>query len=281
VIDWRDRNRDSAFPTVLGSGPPITSPHGHCANMGGEARGVDQLRRAVVERAKRGANLMKIMARGGANTPGTDPAGMQFDVAETRAVVDESHARGRLGVTAHAHSLAAIRNAVAAGVDGIEHCTFVTADGIDVADSVVADLVASGTTVCPTLGVVPGATPPPRVLEMMRKTGMSPGQRDQTVAGLHSAGVRIVSGSDGGISVGKPHGIMPEAVISLVDGGVSPAEALATATSLAAAACGLADRKGRVLAGYDADLVIVAGDPRVGVTALRDVRAVFLHGVRA
>jgi imidazolonepropionase-like amidohydrolase len=280
VIDWRDRNRVSALPTVLGSGPPITSPHGHCANMGGEARGVEQLRRAVGERAERGADIVKIMASGGANTPGTDPAGVQFGVEEIRAVVEESHARG-LGVTAHAHSLAAIKNAVAAGVDGIEHCTFVTADGIDVAGSVVADLVASATTVCPTLGAVPGATPPPGVLEMMRRTGLSLEQRGQTVARLHGAGVRIVSGSDGGISVGKPHGIMPEAVISLVDGGVSPAEALATATSLAAAACGLGDRKGRVRAGYDADLLVVEGDPRAGVTALRDVRAVFLRGIRA
>jgi imidazolonepropionase-like amidohydrolase len=115
---------------------------------------------------------------------------------------------------------------------------------------------------------------------MMRRTGLSLEQRGQTVAGLHGAGVRIVSGSDGGISVGKPHGIMPEAVISLVDGGVSPAGALATATSLAAAACGLGDRKGRVRAGHDADLLVVEGDPRAGVTALRDVRAVFLRGIR-
>ena len=177
VIDWRDRNRESAFPTVLGSGPPITSTRGHCWNMGGEARGVEQLRRAVVERAERGADIVKIMASGGVNTPGTDPAGVQFGVTEIRAVVDESHARG-LGVTAHAHSLAAIKNAVAAGVDGIEHCTFITADGIDVAGSVVADLVASGTTVCPTLGIVPGATPAPAVLEMMRKTGMSVSQTE-------------------------------------------------------------------------------------------------------
>jgi imidazolonepropionase-like amidohydrolase len=90
-----------------------------------------------------------------------------------------------------------------------------------------------------------------------------------------------VSGSDGGITVGKPHGILPESVIGLVDGGVSPAEALGTATSLAAVACGLAHRKGHVLAGYDADLVVVQGDPRSDITALRDVRAVFLHGIRA
>lgn len=279
VIDWRDRNRESSFPTVVGSGPPITSPRGHCWNMGGEARGIEELRRAVVERAERGVDIVKIMASGGANTPGTDPSSAQFSVDEIRAVVDEAHARG-LAVTAHAHSLDAIENAVAAGVDGIEHCSFVTATGIDLVSSVVADLVASGTTVCPTLGMVPGATPPPGVLELMRKTGMTYEARVRAVADLHHAGVRVVSGSDGGISVGKRHGILPEAVISLVDGGVPVADALATATSLAAAACGLADSKGRVLAGYDADLLVVLGDLSADIAALRNVEAIYLRGER-
>jgi imidazolonepropionase-like amidohydrolase len=65
VLDWRDRNRSNTeLPTVLGSGPPITSPNGHCANMGGEARGVEQLRQAVAQRAERGADIVKIMASG-------------------------------------------------------------------------------------------------------------------------------------------------------------------------------------------------------------------------
>jgi cytosine/adenosine deaminase-related metal-dependent hydrolase len=101
VIEWRDRNgRDSALPTVIGSGPPITSPKGHCWNMGGEAHGLTALRRAVQERADRGVDIVKIMASGGANTPGSDATRPQFTVEEIEAVVTEAHAAG-LPVTAH------------------------------------------------------------------------------------------------------------------------------------------------------------------------------------
>lgn len=73
VIDWRDRNRgDTGMPSVLASGAPITSPGGHCWNMGGQARGVDELCRAVQHRTERGVDIAKIMASGGVSTPGTD-----------------------------------------------------------------------------------------------------------------------------------------------------------------------------------------------------------------
>ena len=231
------------------------------------------------ERAERGADLVKIMASGGGNTPGTDAARPQFGVEELRVVVDQAHALG-LSVTAHAHALAAIENALAAGVDALEHCTFITETGVRVSHTVVARLVASGIPVCPTLGIAAGATPPPAVLEMMRKAGMSYDSQVRTAGELHRAGVRVVSGSDGGISPGKPHGIAPDAVIHLVDGGVSASDALACATSLAAAACGVADRKGRIGAGLDADLLLVDGDPLADITALRHVRAVYLRGRR-
>jgi imidazolonepropionase-like amidohydrolase len=151
---------------------------------------------------------------------------------------------------------------------------------VHVSDTVVARLVASRIPVCPTLGIAPGATPPPAVLEMMRKAGMSYESWVRTVGDLHRAGVRLVSGSDGGINPGKRHGILPEAVIHLVDGGVSALDALACATSVAAAACGIADRKGRVGAGLDADLLLVDGDPLADIATLRNVRAVYLRGRR-
>jgi adenine deaminase len=74
---------------------------------------------------------------------------------------------------------------------------------------------------------------------------------------MHAAGVRVVAGTDGGIAAAKPHGLLPVSVAFLVDGGVSTVAALASATALAAAACGLADSKGRLRAGYDADLLVV------------------------
>jgi imidazolonepropionase-like amidohydrolase len=278
VVDWRDRNQaTTAAPTVLASGPPITSPRGHCWNMGGEAQGAHALRRAVRERAERGVDIVKIMASGGANTQGTDATRPQFTVEELRVVVDEAHAAG-LGVTAHAHPLTAIRDALAAGVDAIEHCTFITATGIQVPDRVVAALAESAIPVCPTLGAAPGVIPSPAVLEFKRKAGLTDQARAQTVGRLHRAGVRLVSGSDGGITPGKRHGILPEAVSVLVDGGVSPSDALASATARAAVACGVGDRKGRVAAGFDADLLIVEGDPIADIGALRRVDAVYVGG---
>jgi len=276
VVDWRSGDR--SFPAVLASGPPITIPHGHCWNMGGAVRGTDELRRAVAERAERGVDLVKIMASGGVNTLGTDPAAVQFSAEEILVVVDESHARG-LPVTAHAHSLESIKNSLSAGVDSIEHCSFITAEGIDPDESVVADLVTSRTTVCPTLGVAPGATPPPAVLEMLRRTGTDYEARTRLFAGLHESGVRLVSGSDAGINPGKRHGILPEAVIGLVQGGVTPEAALTTATSSAAGACGLTN-KGRVLPGFDADLLIVRGNPTADITCLRSLQALYLQGNR-
>jgi imidazolonepropionase-like amidohydrolase len=280
VIDWRDRNQlNTALPTVLGSGPPITSPNGHCSNMGGQARGGEQLRRAVAERAQRGVDLVKIMASGGVMTPGTDVARPQFSAEELETVVHEAHARG-LNVTAHAHALNAIRDALAAGIDAIEHCTFMTETGIDIAADVVADLVTTATFVCPTLGLAPQTTFPPGGLELLRKAGMTYEAAGQAWAGLHKAGVRMVSGSDGGIGPHKRHGILPDAVIQLADGGVSASDALATATSIAADACGVADRKGRLSVGLDADLLVVGSNPLDDITALRNVQAVYLRGDR-
>jgi imidazolonepropionase-like amidohydrolase len=233
----------------------------------------------VRDRADRGADVVKVMASGGANTAGTDVLLPQFTVEEIRTVVTEAHARG-LPVTAHAHPLSAIRHALAAGVDGIEHCTFLTEHGVDVDGSVVASLVASAVVVCPTMGVAPGVEPPPRIAEFLRRNGLAHGAHAQTVAGLHGAGVRLVAGSDAGISPGKHHGVLAEALIPLVEAAVPVPDVLASATSGAAEACGLATRTGRLAPGLDADLVVLDGDPSADITSLRNVEAVYLRGER-
>lgn len=278
TIGWRDQHADGAgLPTIVGSGPPLTTPRGHCWNMGGEVEGVEALRGAVRDRAERGVDIVKVMASGGLTTPGTDVAVTQFTVEELAAVVAEAHALG-LRVTAHAHALDAIRNAIDAGVDAIEHLTFITRTGVELDPAVGSTLAESDVVVCPTLGVVPGIAPPPTLLELFRQTGMTLEDRVRLVAGLHQAGVKLVAGSDGGISPGKPHGILREALIQLVGGGVTAVDALASATSYGAEVCGLADRSGRLAPGLDADLLVVQGDPFTQIEALRDVQAVFLRG---
>lgn len=138
-MDWRSRHVGAVAPTIVASGPPITTPRGHCWNMGGEAAGPAALRTAVRERADRGVDLIKIMASGGAMTAGTLMTQGQYGVEDLAVVVAEAHDAG-LTVTAHAHPLATIRAAIAAGVDGIEHCTFMTPAGMDFAPDVVAML---------------------------------------------------------------------------------------------------------------------------------------------
>jgi len=285
VLDWRSSapSGGGVYPAVVAAGPPITSVGGHCANMGGEAAGAHQLRAAVQERAERGADVVKVMVSGGFATAGTQVMLCQFTLGDLRVVVGEAHAAG-LPVTAHAHGLPAAHMAMAAGADGIEHCSFLTDKGVAQSAEDLARLAAAGTVVCPTLGLAGALVPTPNGAALLAKLGMTIEQvmemNKRRVGQMHAAGVRVVSGSDGGIAAAKPHGLLPVSVAFLVDGGVSTAAALASATSVAAAACGLGDRKGRLRAGYDADLLVVDGDPVADIGALARPAAVFAGGRR-
>jgi imidazolonepropionase-like amidohydrolase len=266
-----------AQPTIVAAGPPITSRSGHCWYMGGEAHGRVELRSAVQQRVERGVNVVKIMLSGGILTPGTDVMACQFELDEVRVVVDSAHAAG-LPVTAHAHGLPAVERAWRAGVDGIEHCTCLTPDGVVMSDELLAGLAASRIVVCPTLGKTGDLAVPPRLAALVERLNLTWESRQQHAGAMYRAGVRLAAGTDGGISPPKPHGILPEAVADLVAGGIPTEHALASATSVAAEGAGLGDRKGRLRAGYDADLVLVDGDPCADIGALRRVSAVMLRG---
>ena len=270
--------RDGERPTVVAAGPPITSPGGHCWSMGGETSGVEALRRAVSERAERGAGVVKVMASGGVLTPGTDLTACQFTLEELRALVDEAHRLG-LPVTAHAHGLAAVERSVAAGVDGIEHCSCLTGSGIHLPPELGAALAAADVAVCPTVGFLPGVDPPPHVQARMAAVGATVEDHLPHVAALHRAGVTLLAGTDAGIGPTKPHGSVAHAVADLAGPcGVPLEEALTAATARAARACGLGDRTGRLTAGYDADLLVTDGDVTRDVTALQRPRVVLSRG---
>jgi imidazolonepropionase-like amidohydrolase len=270
--------RDGERPTVVAAGPPITSPGGHCWSMGGETVGADALRRAVRERAERGAGVVKVMASGGVLTPGTDLTACQFTLEELGAVIDEAHRFG-LPVTAHAHGLAAVERSVAAGVDGIEHCSCLTGSGIHLPAALAAALAADHIDVCPTVGFLPGVDPPPHVQARMAAVGATVDQHLLHVADLHRAGVSLLAGTDAGIGPTKRHGSVAYAVADLAGPcGVPLADALTAATARAARACGLGDRTGRLAAGYDADLLVTDGDVTRDVTALQRPRVVVSRG---
>jgi imidazolonepropionase-like amidohydrolase len=237
----------------------------------------EELRTAVAERDDHGAQIVKLIVSGGAMTAGSDLLRNQFDVDDVRVVVDEAHRRG-LPVTAHAHPVSAVEVCLAAGIDAIEHCTCLTATGIETPDAVVDGLATRRITVCPTFGRLPTLPPSPQAIEVMRRTGMTLEARFAQVGRLHAAGVLLLAGSDAGIHPAKPHGVLAHAVYELVRSGLPVDAALAAATSRAADACGLAATTGRLRAGLRADLVVVDGDVARDVLALTRVRDVVLRG---
>ena len=166
------------LPRVVAAGPPLTEPGGHCHYLGGEVSGVDGVRRAVAEHVERGVDVIKVMASGGMLTAGTDAFGVQFSDEELRAVVEAAHGAG-LQVLAHAHSLAGIRHAVAAGVDGIEHFTGLTAEGLRMPDEVIELVAARRHPGVPHGGRRPGQGP----------AAGAPGARPAGCAGADRAGL--------------------------------------------------------------------------------------------
>jgi imidazolonepropionase-like amidohydrolase len=262
------------LPTIVAAGPPVTTSDGHCHFLGGGVAATEAaVRAAVRERVERGCDVVKIMASGGTLTPGTQQHVPQFGVAELRAAVDEAHKHG-LPVTAHAHASAAIAAAIEAGVDGLEHVSFWSADGVDDRPDLLDLIAERQVAVGGSLGMAPlppGVVPPPEVMARIPRIMAA-------YTKLIASGAVFVAGTDAGIGPPKPHPSLPRAVPQMVGLGMSPLDALRSVTSVAAEVCGLANRKGRLAPGFDADLVAVAGDPLTNPDALLDVRAVYLAG---
>jgi len=253
-------------PRMVVSGSPVTVTGGHCWFMGGEADSDDDLRRLVRTHHKHGTDLIKVMSTGGFMTSGSAPWYAQFSTAQLAVIVEEA-ARVDMPVAAHAHGIEGIKRAVDAGVSTLEHCSFVTeTNERQFSEPLAAQIAEQGIVVCPTINV--------NVPYVAKLTGISVGQH---VKPLHDRGVRIIVGTDAGVD-NTPHHQYLGALQYLVTLGFTAAQVLAMATTEAAAALGVGGVTGRLAPGYQADLIVVDGDPRADIAALGALRRVIARG---
>ncbi|RTL69577.1 MAG: amidohydrolase [Pseudonocardiaceae bacterium] len=219
----------------------------------------------VDRHAEQGADFIKVVI----DLPG-------FDQETVDALVGAAHARG-LKVVAHAARSDAVAMAQRAGVDVLTHAPLDRPVGPDQA----AELVATGTVIVPTLAMMQG------IVENLAAKGV-PGPVYEparaSVATLHAAGMPILAGTDANATPAAPASpvfgeSLHDELALLVDAGLTPAEALDAATGIATEHFGLADR-GRIAPGLRADLVLLADDPTVDISATRTVRGVWIAGER-
>jgi imidazolonepropionase-like amidohydrolase len=261
---------DARGPRLIVSGAPLTPTGGHCWFMGGEVDGAYELRTGVRRHHENGVDSVKIMSTGGFMTAGSAPWFAQFTPDELTLAIDDAHRLGMKAV-AHAHGTEGIRRAVAAGIDGLEHCTFVNSDGSFGFDPAVADAIAAeGVFVSMTVNVL--------AWRMLQSGGPFVDHFTQVIGELRSRGVNIVTGTDAGIDY-APHHAFAAGLAALHSFGMPIEEVLAAATTVAADALGLSAITGSLAADMAADLIVVDGDPAEDLSVLRRPKLVIAGGV--
>lgn len=280
-------------PRMQVSGRPITCTGGHFHMCNEIADGEDEIRRSVRRLVHEGADYIKIMASGG-GTAGTIPGRASYSEAELHAAVHEAQRFHRL-TAAHCRAKESMVNAVAAGIDLMEHAEFLDPDGELRFDPKLAEMMAEcGIWISPTLQAW-CRWPQVAALRACRDDGSASGEDLQQLETLESRAQgrldimrrlldycmkeRIVPGTDSGVN-DLAFGHLDHDLELLVEVGFTPGEALQAATKVSAEAIGLADDLGTIEVGKVADLVAFDGDPTRDVSAVRRVVAVFQSGER-
>ena len=237
----------------------------------GVANSVDEVRRVVREILHGGADFIKVIATGAVLTEGTVPSAPEFSEAEIRAAVEEA-ALYETHVAAHAHGAEGIKRAIRAGVRSIEHGSLMDDESIAVMAEhgtyLVADVWMGDWTI--EQGEREGWSP-----NVMRKLRETTDVQREGFAKAVEAGVRIAFGTDSGT---YPHGMNAHQFATMVKLGMTPIEAIRSATVVAAELLGWRDRVGAIEPGLFADLVAVRGDVLSDVGLLTDVDVVMKGG---
>ncbi|MCX5044217.1 amidohydrolase family protein [Aldersonia sp. NBC_00410] len=268
-------------PRVVPAGHAITPTGGHldptmfAAFMPGVleltieegiANGVDEVQKAVRYQIKHGAQLIKVCVSGGVMSH-TGTAGAQhYSFDELCAIVDEAHRRG-LRVASHTHGAEAVKSAVKAGIDCIEH-------GFLVDDEAIAMMVDNGTFLVPTTRLIDGMDMSHAPDELKDKAAVMFPQARIAVKKCYDAGVKIAVGTD---APAIPHGKNADELVALVERGLPPLAVLRAATIVAADLINVTDR-GRLAEGLLADIVGVPGNPMDDITVTQNVKFVMKGG---
>jgi imidazolonepropionase-like amidohydrolase len=281
-VDLRDAiNSDLVEgPHMQVSGPALGITGGHCddnllpfqyhAVGGGVADGVEAVQHKVRENIKYGADLIKICATGGVLSKGDDPQASQYTLEELKAIVADAHRLGRR-VAAHAHGAQGILWATQAGVDSIEHGSYMNDEGI-------AALKSHGTYFVPTAYLVDwiqanGHLPPFYYQKMLDVSAVAKSNAKRAIA----AHVKIALGTDAAV---YPHGMNAhELQVYVEQFGMSSLAAIQTGTLNAADLMGWSDKVGTLEAGKWADIIAVTGDPLHDIKLLQHVSFVMKSGV--
>jgi imidazolonepropionase-like amidohydrolase len=272
-------------PTIVNAGAAISVTGGHGDPRNGVAEtylegnpvqenlcdGVEDCRRAVRRQVALGAEVIKFMATGGVLSNVSGGLGQAMTSDEMAAVIDTAHGLGRR-VAAHSHAAAGTRAAVEAGVDTIDHGTFLD-------DETVQAMVRRRTWLVPTMMAIRAVSSqadagalPAAVVPKVREAVAAASESHRRAIG---AGVRIAFGTDSGVS---RHGLNAQEFALMVESGMSSAEAIRAATTSAAEALGRSDSLGRIAPGLAADLIALDGDPLTDVRQLEDVEFVMKRG---
>lgn len=268
-------------PRLILCGRPLTITGGHAHSWGGEADSVEGVKWAVRQLVKEGADFIKVMATGGLGTPGTDPRYPSYTLEELRAIVEEAHRFGRR-VAAHCHGTPGIINAVEAGLDSIEHGTFLDENYNRTFDPQVARKIESaGSWVVPTLAG--GHRNAQRLLE----ASASLTEKEQVIVQterkleifhqMFQMGVKMAAGTDAGVIFTYFDDLIFELEL-MVEAGLAPLQAIALGTKAAAELIGQGDNLGMIEVGKEADILVVDGDPTKDMEALRQVVMVIKAG---
>ena len=270
-----------AGPRLQVSGPSIGVTGGHCDNNWlavefhasdeGVADGPWAVRHQVRENRKYGADIIKICVTGGVLSTGTDPGAQQMTFEEIEAVVEEAHMLG-MQVAAHAHGTEGILSAIRAGVDSIEHSSLIDDEGLELAqeNGTFLSINAYSPVFMRDHGESLGIP-----AESLKKARALADRRLDRYRAAIEADARIAFGSD---TSTYPHADHAKQFAVYVDLGMSPMEAIQSATTVAAESLGWVGDTGAVAPGYFADIIAVDGDPLDDISALENVTLVMKGG---